>query len=648
MEAYYLRGRHFLDLQQPKVALFEFEKAAAAGQTLQAKGLDSNPYFSAESEFNMASIKLDEFNAIAFRLPPADLATAKQIKKDLLLEIVRHLGQCAAYGTPRVYEATHLVGVAYQRFAESWATQELPPMDDNRRIVAQKEINDVSVILAERAAALFARAVSGLTRLKESYYQNLTKNLADSSAWTVVAEQDTILRIADKWIERSKSSLTEVRYNMGEWRFQSARLILEAPSPKGMNDLQRLVYEKQLLQIGVAPLLQQAFAVHQANLLAADSMNYASLWTDLSKQKLISIETTIPTRLHRLSYQALDVLADKFVDYAKWIHSGRSLDDQLDLLADFAKDIANLIEFSHAVMDSAVTGYGQSLRWAQGAQLPNEALADFQDRVMKQMVEWSIRCDSLALQAKKRAASARNRFTQSQDPVFEEGLFTFESNYFALRKMEKEVLDRGYQLAQRLNVNSLMAKNLLIRLVPLEPDKYAERLDLKVSERVIVSDTTWKAASIYVEGWTSIGFDAPVYTAAHGADALDRRAIWLFESVSASTDPTQRHLTAVPRLFLRKMFLVQGLPVQAWLRLPAEYPVSVYLNGELVKHVRLEETKDGLREVELTDVLISGENLLALEILRVDGKKPSFTAELHVRQINDWLDKTRAWQISSQ
>jgi len=636
VEAAYLRGRHYHQLGQSGKALQEFLQAAGLSETLHRKGLDRNDFYAAESEFAIAAIQTEAFDAIAFRLPSADLAAAKEQKKELLLEIVRRLGNCAGYGTPRVYEATHLVGVAYQRFAEAWAAQELPEMESNRRIVAQKEINDAAVVLSERAAVVFRNAIKGLSRLKESYYQDLIKGLTDSAQVSATVSQDSLLRIADKWIDRSKERLTEVYYNMGEWRYQSALAVQNAPVPKGLNDLQRLVYQKQLLQIGAIPLLQQTLASHQANILSADSMGYDSPWVALSRQKLLAAHSAIPKGFSRLAIEGLATLSNQFINYSNVIYSGRSLEDQLDVLAAYAKDMSNMVDFSQAIMDSALAGFRQTLLTLPRWRVEETTTAAFQDSLLSRVVQFADRCELVAADAKERAALAGRRFSQTEDPIFEEALFTFDSNRSTLRHVEKEVLERGYGLSKEFAVNSLASKDVLTLLVAVDPENYATAMNLNVEEQLTVSDTTWRAASTSFAGWAGADFDASLWSRVAAADPLDRRAVWLLEPVSDPSDSLVVRLIPVPRMFLRKFFTVAGLPVRGWVSFPAAHAVGVYLNGELIRQTHGAEQGNKMMEVELTDGLVSGQNLLALEVVKGEGRPPSFQVELRVRQVAGW------------
>lgn len=646
VEAFYLRGRHWQQMNRTGEAILDFTRAVAADENLRNKGLERNEFYAAESEFSLAGIKLEEYDALEFRLPPAEMNRNKQRKKELLLEIVRHLSNCAAYGTPRVYEATHLVGQTYQRFAETWAAQDLPEMDANRRIVAKKEINDAAVVLSERAAGVFSNTVKSLTRLKESYYANLVKTIADSAAWPARVSQDTILRIADKWIERSQNKLTEVHFQMGELRFESARMVLRAPAPAGLSDLQRLVYRKKLLQIGAIPLLQQAFAAHQQNVTTADSMQYASAWIDLSKQKMVATQCAVPKQFTLLALEGLSALSDKFANYSNMIYSGRSLDDQLDDLAAVAQDIANMVDFSQAIMDSAIVGYARTYRQAPQWQAGPVVMAALQDTIIMHLVGFSVVCDSLALNAKQRADMARDQFLKTQDPVYEEGLFTFESNFFALRKAQKEVLERGYHESRALAFLESSSGKLLMQLTPLDPEKYAALLGLQVEQMQIRTDESWKATDSYHEGWTSAGFDASAWVPAMAADSSQRHVIWMYER-TLTPDSTANRYKPTPRIYLRKFFTVKGLPASCKIIINAGYNMAIYLNNELIKRLQSGQDEPAEQEIDLTDALAGGENILAVDVTAVAGRTPAFSAELRVRHIPGWEEKTRAWRMPS-
>ncbi len=641
VEAYYLRGRRLYETGDRKAARLEFQHAVAASQQLEKRNLDRNDFYAAESEFDLAGLLFDESDRLQFKLPLADLNRNKQRKKELLLEIIHHLSACAAYGTPRVYEATYQVGLAYQKFADTWAGQDLPDMEANRRIVAQKEINDAAVVLSEHAAGVYRQAIKGLQRLRDSYYQNLTMSIVDSLQRRTTVQQDTILRIADRWVERSRERLTEVYYSMGDLRFESARMVQEAPVPRGLNDLQQLVYRKQLLQIGTVPLLKQAFEEHSRNVTVADSMNYASTWVELSRQKLVTIHTAVPASYTKLALDGLTTIADKFIGYSNLIYSGRSLDDLLDDLAGHGRDLANMVDFCHAIMDSAIVGYHHSIASAGQWRASPESIAAVQDSLMERILDFSALCDSLAMNAKGRANMARQRFLATQDPVLEEGLFTFESNYFSLRKANKEVLERGYNLGRELATNSRHDQLVLLRLVALDPDTYAAQAGLTISEMTVATDTTWRAASTYFEGWTGIGFDASSWATAGKADSSIAGAVWLYEP---SADTTAIAVVPVTRLYMRLYFSVPGLPVSCRLNYQAPHHVSFYLNGESIKRVKAGEPQE---PVDMTDVISSGGNLWAMEVVQAEGSAPGIATQIVVRYVPGWEEKVKSLNVQA-
>jgi TolA-binding protein len=641
VEAYYLRGRRLYENGESRPAQLEFQNAIAASQELEKNKLDRNDFFAAEAEFSMATILFDESDKLLFKMPLADLNRNKQRKKDLLLEIVRHLSACAAFGTPRVYEATYQVGLAYQKFAETWAGQELPEMEANRKIVAQKEINDAAVVLSERAAGVYGNAIKGLRRLRDSYYQNLSKSITDSLQLRGVVQQDTLLRIADKWVERSKERLTEVLYSMGDLRFESARMVQEAPVPKGLNDLQQLVYRKQLLQIGTVPLLKQAFEEYSRNVMVADTLGFTSTWVELSRQKLVAIQTAVPANYTRLALDGLTTMSGKFAAYSNLIYSGRSLDDMLDDLASQGRDLANMVDFCHALMDSAIVGYKQTLTSAAQWQASSAAVLAVQDSMMGRINDYSSLSDSLAANAKQRAIMARDRFVATQDPVLEEGLFTFESNYFSLRNANKEVLERGYRTSQELNISGPLAQMALLRLVALDPDVYAGQAGLQVAEKVVEVDTTWRAASTYYEGWTRIGFDAANWGFAQKADSAAAGSVWYYEP---SPDTTIVAPIPVARMYIRTVFSVPGLPVSCMVSYQAVHHVSFYLNGDSMKRVKAGDKQE---PIDMTDAVSSGSNVWAMEAVRAAEAAPGIAARAVVRYLPGWEEKVKSLNLQA-
>ena len=96
----------------------------------------------------------------------------KKEKKALLVELVEKYTTVAGFGTVRLYESTYKIGQAYEEFAKTWAHQEIPAMEENRRIVAGKEINQTAAGLYDKAVEAYKNGAGILEKFAAKQKQS--------------------------------------------------------------------------------------------------------------------------------------------------------------------------------------------------------------------------------------------------------------------------------------------------------------------------------------------------------------------------------------------------------------------------------------------------------------------------------------------
>jgi len=125
------------------------------------------------------------------------------------------------------------------------------------------------------------------------------------------------------------------------------------------------------------------------------------------------------------------------------------------------------------------------------------------------------------------------------------------------------------------------------------------------------------------------------------ADSSIAGAVWLYEP---SADTTVVAVFPVARLYMRLYFSVPGLPVSCRLNYQAPHHVSFYLNGESIKRVKAGEPQE---PVDMTDVISSGGNLWAMEVVRAEGAAPGIAAQIVVRYVPGWEEKVKSLHIQA-
>ena len=655
VNAFFRRGRYFQKFGNDKNAIIEYRKAIARSKKFVADDKEQTDYFAAESELAIAKLKFSEFEQIKFTMPESELSRKKDRKKDLLLEIVRHLGNCSSFGTYRVYEATYMVGAAYQDFALTWAGQEIPEMEPTRAIVARKEVNDAAALLYEKSGNAYRSGIVSLGRLAETYEKTLFEEATTDTLGAVtqdtaaVVVQDSTLRIAEKWVNKAKSGLASVNYEIAELSLNSARSVMNAPIPSGLGPFPTLVYRNQVLDKAVEPLISEALEAHRKNLVEADSFSIESQWVTLSKQKLIDTKNIIPHQYTTLSMAGLELVEEEFEGFYNLIYSNKSFEDIMGPIQDQSDDLANTIEFCDSTISVAKKKYKETILLAVNLGIEEEYLDSSKDSLMSSLLNFSLKCDSLSRDAKRRADQSRNDFVKSNNIVYEEGLFTFESNYFAFRDLERNILEEGYNLGKELAIDNVFYKNLTLQLVRFDPEKYAALLDLNLEKTMIKTDSTWKASPDYYEGWINPGFNASTWqNAMLVKDDMASVNYWLYlvkdselplDSLDVnSVIPPVLETEPVNQLYLRKMFSVKGLPVSCTINIYAEQVFNLYFNGDLIhRGLSVDSLYSG--EFNLSELLVKGANVVALEVLDKEKNYKGLNATIEVKSLPEWESK---------
>ncbi len=640
VEAFYRRGMYLRGRQQMRGALVEFQKALLQNRDLEERNEEGNIYFAAESEFAMAQIKFAQFKQIHFQLPEAALERSKTEKKEYLLEIVRHLGNVASYGTLRVYEATFLIGQVYEEFAQTWAKQEIPERDPTWQAVAQKEVNDAARVLYERASRAYRNSILSLMSLARSYRNYILEEasaeiIVESDSNTIV-QQDSVLRIAGIYIKKSKIGLSKTNYQIGFLALQSAEAVMQAPIPSGLDDYSELVYRRKLIETAVTPLILDTFKSFKNALAEADSFSIQSQWVEMTKLEIIQSRNIIPNRYSDLALYGLYHVSDNFQSYRKLVFGGESFEQVLNDLQMFSEQIGNILGFSRETFAIAVQKYDEIIKTAADLRIEMKYIQSSKDSLFHTVFVYAMRCETLSRTAKSLGDQARNRFLDSGRPIYEEGLFTFESNYFALRRIEQTALEIGYEKAQEYNADNIYTKNITLQLVRFDPEQYAGLLGMTVETHHFNTDTTWVTREAHEDGWMRPGFVDTSWSAAAVVDP--EGCIWkspVHDTTTVSVpDSVSRQ---VPRdVYFRKSFSVKGLAVSCSIEIESDQMISIYFNGDLIKRLVGKEEEETV--FNLSDLLVDGKNVIAIHARNNRKRLEGLCAGLEVKSLPQWED----------
>lgn len=686
VETAYRRGEYFLERGDIEAARVEFATAVEKNDSLLAENREGNSFFAAEALFHLTELKFREFQQIKFMLPPQEMQNNKDRKKALLIEIVDAYGKVAAFGTVRLYEATHKIGAAYEEFAKTWANQQIPPGTEEQRIVARKEINETATGLYERAVEAYKNSLTVLTRIADQYRMSYVESQRTDStaAGHRLTVADTTLQVANRWIERSKEKISENIYNIAEINANSVAELLKAPLPPGMDELTTIEFRNQLLAKFVQPLVEKIVQAHLHNVSESQQLGIDNQWVDLSRSRIITTGRIIPDHYAKLSWQAFQGYANLIEPYTQQV-----VEDNVAALA-LSDKMANFIDFGRSHGQTAIAGYAKTIDRAAKETIRSQDLVQVEEDFLEFITDVSAYIDSLARVANARRKQFELDFKRTQEPAYEDGLFIFEDNYFNLSETRKTLLKFGYEYATQLQIDNEFGERILLELIKSAPEEYAGALGLSVEMTHIGSDTSWLARDTVSGEWMDISppdlawghatvVDSGKAFAAYGAhriwfipaagvpsrqmpadtvavDTLSRvkeSFATLADTLEAepdSTAPVAAEGSAEPVfpgvIYLRKDINVQGLPISGQIQIHTDGAYKLYINGEFISQTTATASADPMHIHTVTDFLQPGRNVLALEVRDVNETGSGFEAVVFLRHLPGW--EKRQAEIQAQ
>lgn len=701
IETYFHRGEYYRNKDMLAMAKTEYEKAVAKNEEFRTNNLEQNDYFAAEALFQLTMLQFNEFKTIEFQLPVAKMEQAKKEKRELLIQVVDGFTKVATFGTLRLYEATYNIGEAYEEFASSWVRQEIAPMEETRRIVTQKEINETSADLYGKAENSYKQSVRILGRLADEYEQSLmtdTTTMADAEL-TKIVQEDSTLRVARKWIDRSKEKISEVIYDIAELNFSTVNAFLEAPIPEGLDNVAEMEYRKQVLSKAISPLIQEIVEAHIRNVREAWNLGLENQWVKLSRRKILTTNNLLASEYNALAQKSLELYKESVENYMKTTEQGGTAGG-MDALT-IADQMANLIDFTRAFSSVTVEIYRKTLERAEEENINDPSVSETKEKMLKDLYTITQTCNELKKKSKANRKKYEQLFKETDKIEYEDALFTFEDNYFSFRETNRELLEIGYQITQDMEISNRWVPKILLALVQVNPEEYSKLLDLESSLAQIATDDTWKATIEYNEGWVKPNFEdefwntvqimddnylssespspvwlsimdtlgvvhdttfvnTPAVADLAGQDSSLKAAV-LPDSLAADSTrlkkeneylvTTKPKLEQVPadRVYFRKKFSVIGLPVSADIKLKIDDSYNLFLNGEYVAAFVSEDSTTANQEHyhDLTDILVEGENVLAVEGIDNDGSGGGLAAVMTVKSLPGWNEKKQQIQIET-
>ncbi len=703
IETYFHRGEYLRNKNEIEKAIAEYQKAVTKNEEFHKNNLENNDYYAAEAQFQLTKLKFDEYQQIELTLPRAKLEQDKKRKRELLIEIGEGFTKVASFGTIRLYEATYYIGECYEEFAMTWAKQEIAPMEETRRIVTQKDINETTAELYGKAENSYKQAVKILSRLADEYEKSLISSdssMTPSDLIKIVRE-DSTLRVARKWIERCKEKISEVIYDIAELNFVTMNAFLEAPIPEGLENVAEMEYRRQVLVKAVTPIVQEIIDAHVRNLRDSWKLGLENQWVKLSRQKILTTNNLLAYEYDKLAQKSLELYKKTVETYIEIVEQEEVTPNGMDYIT-LSDQMANLIDFSRAFAKVTIEVYRKTLEKAAEENISDPSVSETKEKMLKDLYLIAQHSQSLTDFANLNRKKYEKLFKDSDKVKYEEALFTFEDNYFSFKESTEELLELGYQIVQDMQISNQWVPKIMLLLVQVNPEQYGSILNLKAETKQIVSDESWWATDKYTEGWVNSDFNismwghdpyvdenkrfyqgnlVPIWFSSidtlgyfndttkvthdkemkllFGVDSLKQILSFPDTLLSDSTNVlTQKQffinkkpqITKVPskRVYFRKNFSITGLPVSADIKLIIDDSYNLFFNGQYIASFTHENSNWQEEHFhQLSDYLVEDENVIAIEAIDSDGTGGGLIAILNVKFLPGWEDKKQQIQFET-
>lgn len=690
VETYFHRGEFFETKEELDKAMIEYRQAISRNEEFHKNNLETNDYYAAESLFRLTRINHFKYRQVEFVLPLARMEQDKKKKRDMLIEVVDGYTKIASFGTLRLYEATYYIGEAYEDFAASWVRQELPVMEETRRIITKKNINETAAELYGKAEETYKQSMKILTRLADEYEKSLmsTDSLGRPTLDNIkLVKEDSTLRVARKWIDRSKEKISESIYDIAELNLSTVNAFLSAPIPEGLSSIAEMEYRRQILGKAIAPLIQNIIDAHIRNVRESWTLGLENQWVKLSRQKSITTGNLLAAEYNNLANKSLDLYCLSVDNFIAVVDQKASTPEEFDLVS-LSDQMANLNDFSKAFAKVAVDMSIKTLQKAQEENIVDPTVAETKERMLESLYEITQKCNAIAATSKFHRKNYEKLYKDTKKINYEEAFFTFEDSYFSIKETTRELLELGYQVSRDRNISNSWATKILLALVQENPDKYSSLLNLQPKTDQYVTNTSWNVSNRYVEDWIKPEYDVAQWQFAQYVDKSKNTVqgnlvpVWLtavdtinflnstpgkseldslaqisnsMNADSAANLLENRSADKVPdqpvnnkRLYFRKKFAVIGLPVSADIKVMADDSYNLFLNGEYIASFT---TDDSVWQREhfhqLSDNLVEGENTLAIECIDNDGTQGGLVAIVNIKYLPGWHDKKQQIQLET-
>lgn len=683
IEAYYNRGEYFMKQGQIELAKAEFNKAIQRSEELKRTGQDPNLYYAAEANYKLGQILYDEYKSIQLSYPQEQLRAQLEQKRNLLGEVERAFAKVVQSGSIRGFEAMYRIAEAYEELANSITNQQFPPNLSNEELLVQKtQVFRAAVPAYEEAVNRYKSVMLNIPELAEKLEISLDSASVQPApqpavndtglAITKEVEVDSSREVALKWYNKTKEKISSILFNVAERSAEFIDQYLRVPNPN--QGLLALIYEDQVLKTLVAPQVQVTIDAHLKNIQVAKELGLKNKYVTESERKVLLTRNILGEQYAKLTQRSLEMYRNALPQLETLIEQGESAtDDQgRDYYAYQDEYLMQIVYNSKGYASTALNQYMETIELAKNQQINNDVRATVEEEMLTFAYSTGQKMMDIAEYARQKSEIYLAKFDSTSNANYQIGSIFFDDHNIEMTNNAKEIQNIAYEYSKNNNIENIWTQLLLANLVKLDPGTYLA--DMPRVETTVTSNSTWKATTVYQNGWNLVDFDdsswgnatellQSVNAAAFDSLGVAPMAIWV-STVAAGTsqeavgnplemqdrsmdnetepnpfNPDSLAKSAISGLsdlaaeagvstepdtvtaYFRKMFNVNAKPVGGYIAIAGDNSYRLYLNDIYITGIDSTsiENVEVIRFDTFSEFLKEGNNLVAVSVRDANG-----------------------------
>ena len=537
VQAYFERGKYFLDKGNNAQAGREFTETVNAHERLVAKKLSGSPTYASQALSRILGWEHEKYDLLKLRLPKASLESALDRKKSWRNELTEKYKKLISFGQKEGYRAFYELARLDDELALAVFNQEMPQIKKVAdRLEANSEIINLSIQLNDLAANSYREGRQNLTDYEKQLGDELVKRQTEYEEFSslvttlqkdtvnitaearadslsklsrmqrTLAELDTAVSEAHKWAETCREQIPEVVSRNGYYLYRLLEQNLEIRSEDRDEEV-RMLTRQVILNNNISVLIPEVCGLYLQALITAREVDLYDRWeTPLDS----AFNATVDILLSQYFEQADVARAriDRFMgQYEEMLPRGEDAQspdgfypdemgglilDQVDYLNTFSLEL--LTAFT-AVLDTVVL-YG----------LPNEFGFEGKNRALQFILDRYENFDGYASLAKVRNSDYAAKYDETDELHWDDAATAYEDININCSDYGIALLEEGFGIKQGYNVPGIAGINILSKLVELNPAQYASLVGIEAEQHTVVSSPEWLFWPNPQDGFNDIDF----------------------------------------------------------------------------------------------------------------------------------------------